>query len=85
MDIIVTLGCDKTTTGHVDTKAGIFGVLEERFRGRIPLGRIVPAWNNTDCAHCRTGQCNVDCPRARTGFRISGGYKTSYQRKGLRM
>lgn len=85
MNFIVTLGCDKTTTGHVDTKAGVFGVLDERFRGRIPLGVIVPAKENTDCTHRRTSQCNVACPRARTGYQSSSGYRVSYQQKGRRM
>lgn len=85
MDIIVTLGCDKTTTGHVDTKAGVFGVLDEKFRGRISLGVIVPAKENTDCAHRRTSQCNVACLRARTGYQSSSGYRVSYQQKGRRM
>lgn len=82
MELIVTLGCCKTTTGHVDPKAGMFGVLEERFR-RVKLGRIVPARDNTDCAHRRTAQCNVMCPKARTGYQI--GHKVSYQRKGRRI
>ena len=83
MGLIITLGCDKTTTGHIDTKVGIFGVLDERFRGRIPIGKVIPARENTNCAHRRGAQCNVDCLRARTGYQ--SGWKISWQQKGRRM
>jgi len=82
MNLIITLGCNKVTNGHIDTKVGIFGVLDERFR-KILLGKTIPARENTDCAHRRSAQCNVDCLRARTGYQSD--WKVSWQQKGRRM
>lgn len=73
----VILGCTHTN-GHVDFKAGIFGILEERVR-KLLRSEPIPARENTDCPHRRGAQCNQDCPKAVYGI-LSG--KLSWRKEG---
>jgi len=74
----VILGCQHSK-GHVDPNAGIFGVLEERFRNLRRLTPI-PANANTECSRRRTPQCNQECQCAVYG--IMAGHRISYHNKG---
>jgi hypothetical protein len=68
--------------GCIDITAGVFGVLDEELR-KVKKVITIPARANTDCKCRQTSKCNVNCPRAITGFQ--SGYKISYQRKGMRI
>ncbi len=74
----VVLGC-KHSKGHVDPRAGIFGVLEERFRN-LRRSKPIPANANTECSHRRTPQCNINCNCSIYGLMSSG--KISYHNPG---
>ncbi len=74
----VVLGC-LHSGGHVDPRAGIFGILDERFRN-LRRSKPIPASANTQCSHRRTPQCNQDCRCAVYGIMV--GHRISYQNKG---
>jgi hypothetical protein len=81
--MIITLGCNKVLSeGNIDSKEGIFGILEEKI---IPVitGRTIPAKDNTSCRHRRTPRCNSDCKHSVYG--IKSGHKISYRNINKRM
>lgn len=73
----IVLGCDRG--GHINPAAGIFGILEEKFR-KIKRNPI-PARSNTSCACRRTSKCKQDCIHAVYGIRA--GFKISWRIPGL--
>ncbi len=79
--MFVVQGCSHSK-GHINPTAGVFGVLEERFRN-LRRNTPIPARNNSDCAHRRTGQCNSDCRGSVYGIMSNG--KISYRNKGSRL
>lgn len=71
IDIIPIQGCDYIrSNGHIDEKAGIFGVLDEAFT-KVKTGNIVPAINNTRCIYRKTQYCPT-CHSSVQGFQASG-------------
>lgn len=77
----VILGCN-LSTGHVDTKLGMFGVLDE---GQFPsLIRPSPilARDNTQCPNRRTNMCSAVCTHSIYGFL---GTKLSFRNPGAKI
>ena len=73
----IILGC-KYTSGHINTMAGIFSVLEERFRNLIRSP--IPARSNTACPRRRTPKCTQDCRHSIYGIMSTG--KISWRNEG---
>ena len=79
----IVLGCSKVLSeGHINSDAGIFGILNERIK-KLRTGAVIPAKDNTSCRCRRTPRCSIDCKNSIYGIR--SGHRISYRNKDVRI